>query len=98
MTFKYVVFQYVWGDVQHHYAVLFPENLVHSLVAEAQRHYKHGTEKNWVRAKPVSAGMCSFVGSRVSCSGDSESLGMKPHDDDPFIIAMGSNVSCMFSR
>lgn len=98
MTFKYVMFQYTLGRVQHHYALLFPEQLVHSEVAEAHWHLKHRTSRGWVRPQAVSAGFVAFNGPVVTCYGDSESLKMKPHPDDANIIFMGSNGSCMFPR
>lgn len=88
MILKYVMFAYTTGEVQRLYPVIFPEQMVHALIAEAQRAYRHGSKTNWVRATPVSAGFVTqeIGSSKWACYGESESLKMKAHPEDAHIM------------
>lgn len=84
---KYVMMAFTFREIQHLYPVIFPDDLIHLGMAECARHYKHGTESYWVRAKPVSAGDIYYnTAEGWVCTGFSDSLKMKAHPEDSRVI------------
>jgi len=72
---KYVMFKLEDG---RELPVVFPKEMVHSLVAGAVVHMLRRHHK--VTATPVSAGDCSFHA--FSCTGESTTLRLKAREDD----------------
>ncbi len=82
---KYIVFERPLGDdgMTQKIPIIFPNNLTHSLVAEAML-----TSEELKDAKPVSAGDLSSLGFEDVCSGESQTLKLKSHPDDTMLIRM----------
>lgn len=77
---KYVVFK----RKDREFPVLFPDILVHSMVAESLT-AKHGPLHGW---QPVSAGFLSSLNVPAECHGSSETLKLKSRGDaDSKLIA-----------
>lgn len=88
---KYVMFELDTGDgLKRNIPIIFPNSLVHADVAEAIKHMRVGTQRNWdcpfVEAKVVSAGELSIASSTTS--GGSETLGVESRLEDSTIITM----------
>jgi hypothetical protein len=70
---KYVVIRVDHGDVGREIPVIFPESLVHSLVADAIMQMEGVVE---FKPRVVSAGEV-FIDDGIDCLGGSETLGVK---------------------
>lgn len=79
---KYVMFEVNGEGGKRKVPIIFPDSLVHSMMAEQFERVLRYTFKGCM-AKPVSAGMVSLTG---QCHGESETLKLKADKADSSII------------
>lgn len=84
MGWKYVMFETKIAGCSAMVPVVFPDKLVHKDVVEHMRHLLGRTFKG-ASCRPVSAGKIEHV-IVDGLGGDSETLGLKAHEDDSKII------------
>jgi hypothetical protein len=80
---KYIIFKTTLGGQDQLLPIIFPNQLVHALVAEAMIPclIKHGYP-----TEPVSAGTVTIFGTEVTCGGKSETLKLKALPGDAAVI------------
>lgn len=81
---KYIMFQHVIDDVPQLIPIIFPNNLVHALVAATMVACfdAHGLKD----VLPVSAGEITIFGTEIETSGESKTLRLKARSEDAAVI------------
>jgi hypothetical protein len=80
---KYIMFEHEIEGQKQLIPIIFPEQLVHELVARYMNvcFVRHGFQ-----TKPVSAGFISVFGTKLTCSGNSETLKLESKSSDAAVI------------
>ena len=80
---KYIMFEHEIEGQKQLIPIIFPKQLVHELVA---RHMNVCFARHGFQTKPVSAGEVSVFGTKLTCTGYSETLKLESKPTDAAVI------------
>lgn len=84
---KYIIFEVVTsGGVIIELPIVFPNCINHDTMAKVMIHSTYKDMNGGVVGKVVSAGFCDMH--TLTCSGESETLGIGSRDSDALVVAM----------